>query len=339
MGCTHSSSIEPSDVFVPSPAVDVKRTVPAQDAAYPFDRDSATSADITLCSADDTLFRVSTHVLSTASPVFRDMLSLGPPPAYAATGPRVQVASATIAEEKTLDGLPVFRVAEDAATLDVLLRWCYPVARPPLREPDNLQRLVAATQRYAVHAFDDVIKDALEAHLRSDPITVLGIAVPNHLSDWARRAILAIPMSSLISLEVPALTDRTLVAFIRYHTSCAFAAAAVTAQRGTFRHTIGFTARKGVRLGCKHCSCDDPRTFPDNAEWIAPRYLWTFLNEAERALLIHPHKDAFVSRCKVAKCGTCDYSLEQERGLREFMERLVSAVDAAIEQVPVPEFW
>ncbi|KAI0046383.1 hypothetical protein FA95DRAFT_1573209 [Auriscalpium vulgare] len=292
------------------PTVDVEhRAVPPQGyAAYPFDR-NATSTDIALRSSDDVLFRVAKHVLSTASPVFTDMLSLGPSPAYAAT----QVQADATFTDNTCDELPVFRVVEDAATLDVLLR-------PPLTELENLQRLIVATQHYDIHAFDDAIKEALDAQLARDPLTVLGIAVTNHLGDCARRAILALPISTLISLELPAVTDHMLVAFIRYHTACGFAAAAVTTQRDIFRHTLGFTVKSASYGVCKQCPCEDPSALHGSAK-------------------CHPHKNALLSCCKGAKCGTCDYSLEQEIGLKKFMKRLGSAVDAAIEQVPVPDFW
>lgn len=81
----------------------------------PFDSD--TDADLIIQSCDNFEFRVRKAILSLASPVFKDMCSL-PQPVPDDSAP--------------LDtALPSIQLSESGFILDILLRYCYPVA-PPL---------------------------------------------------------------------------------------------------------------------------------------------------------------------------------------------------------------
>ncbi|KAI0037662.1 hypothetical protein FA95DRAFT_1506711 [Auriscalpium vulgare] len=173
--------------------------MPTSDAAPPFAKHAR--ADVILRSCDNVQFHVTKHTLSIASPVFNDMFTLNAPLNDAAA-------------DELCDGLPVVRMSEDSTTLDVLLRWCYPVARPPLTSLDNTRCLLAATHKLDIHAFDDTIQDALQTHLMRDPMGMLGVVIPPRLSEYTRRAVLALPLSTVNSLKIEGLTDSTLITLI-----------------------------------------------------------------------------------------------------------------------------
>ncbi|KAI0040718.1 hypothetical protein FA95DRAFT_1478523, partial [Auriscalpium vulgare] len=101
-------------------------------------------ADAVLRSSVGTRFRLSTHILSLASPVFADMFTIGRP-----------------SDVLAADALPIVDVEEDAATIDLLLRWCYPVRSPPLMTLENARQMAEVTQKYDIRAFDDIVQDAL----------------------------------------------------------------------------------------------------------------------------------------------------------------------------------
>ncbi|KAI0046378.1 hypothetical protein FA95DRAFT_1560156 [Auriscalpium vulgare] len=284
-----------------------------QDAAPPFD---GPFADMILRSCDGIRFHVSKYILSIASPVFADMF-------------RLAVAAASL--DEMCDGLPMVPMTEDAATLDLLLRWCYPTPRPPLATLEDVQRMVGAMQKYDIHAFDEVAQEALQMHLARDPSAMLSIAIKFRMCEWTRRAVLALPLATLMSH--PGLADRTLLALIRYHTACGAAASAVTSRRDFFEDTF-FTTEYGGPC-CQYCSCLDHQ----GSSWSAPRFVWNFLDQADHALLLHPHRDAVISLCKIEECDRCRRAYEQQRDIEKLVQRLVREVNVAVEQVPVPDFW
>ncbi|KAI0041938.1 hypothetical protein FA95DRAFT_1500744, partial [Auriscalpium vulgare] len=184
-------------------------------------------ADIILRSSDNVHFRVSRFILSIASPVFADMFNLGKP---------LEAIDGHSSEENH-DGLPVVPLVEDSRTLNLLLRWCYPVKPPKLTTLEDARRMVSITQKYAVDAFDDVIDEALRAHIVSDPVAIVAVAVTHHLDDMTKAAFqgsLTTHLTAIISSGVTNLSGNALNALVRYHTACGAAAAAVTLQRDFF---------------------------------------------------------------------------------------------------------
>ncbi|KAI0037720.1 hypothetical protein FA95DRAFT_1404328 [Auriscalpium vulgare] len=266
-----------------------------EDAAPPFD---SAHADVILRSCDGVRFRVSKAILALTSPVFSDMLTIG----------------ITATQDDTYDGLPVVRMSEDSTTLDLLLRFCYPVRRPKLTDLEDVRRMVEATHKFDIGAFDDVIEDALKAHLESDPLGVFAIAVANNLEDMtqtAARSTLGLPLSALVSPESESVVGRPLVTLIRYHTECAAAAAAVTMQR-EFPRREHFTDTRHHNM-CKSCCILDLH----GSSLYAPRYLWKYLDTAGRVLLIRPHVDAIASLCEITECHQCAYGFKHAEGTKE----------------------
>ncbi|KAJ3543578.1 hypothetical protein NM688_g5839 [Phlebia brevispora] len=108
-----------------------------QRAPAPFDD---TDADLVLQTSDNVVFHLHTFLMSKASSVFRDMLTVPQPPT---TDP----STAT----EYLDGKPLIRVTEDSKTMDVFLRCCYPVPNPTL-DISQLATVYGTGDKYNVEA-------------------------------------------------------------------------------------------------------------------------------------------------------------------------------------------
>ncbi|KAI0744281.1 hypothetical protein C8Q80DRAFT_1272839 [Daedaleopsis nitida] len=108
---------------------------PIRAAGSPFDK---ASADIILRTADRVDFRVHSHILIVASPVFESILGL--PHTPGSTG------------DETLDGRPVIEISEDSACLDTILRICYPVEEgAPPATVGAIEVLLEAAAKYEMH--------------------------------------------------------------------------------------------------------------------------------------------------------------------------------------------
>ncbi|KAI0046380.1 hypothetical protein FA95DRAFT_1395729 [Auriscalpium vulgare] len=297
-----------------------------QDAAPPF---NGPFADIILRSCDGIRFHVSKPILSIASPVFADMFRLA--------GPHDAAASS----DEMCNGLPLVPMAEDAATLDLLLRWCYPVAHPTLVTLDDMQRMVAATQKYDIHALDNAIGEALQRQLALDPLGVFRVAVADRLDDMARKAargVLGVPLAMLVSPAIDNIEPSALIALIRYHVDCGAAASAVTLRRDFFtgNHALGMSTN-GPQ--CKQCSALDPQVMESAYRtWYAPRFLWQYLDRAGRALLIRPHAGA-LPLIDAWDCSSCHKGYGYLIQSKVFVDNFNREVNAAIDTVPVPDFF
>ena len=88
-------------------------------------------ANLIIQSSDLVNFRVHKAVLAMSSPFFKDLLSLPQPP-----------------DSKTIDGLPVVQLPEDAELLRSLVSMLYPVHQVPPKTYDKVLYLLAACQKY-----------------------------------------------------------------------------------------------------------------------------------------------------------------------------------------------
>ncbi|KAI0038201.1 hypothetical protein FA95DRAFT_1684716 [Auriscalpium vulgare] len=320
----------------PMPDIPEPRADPVRRATAPFDSDAR--ADAVLCSCDGTHFLVSQHILSLASPVFADMFSLG-----------------GAAPNELLDGLPVVCMAEDAAALDLLLRWCYPIRAPPLGT--SLARtwlLAAAMRKYGIDAFLDAVDDALRVHLASDPIGVLVIAVMLDLDDVTRKALratLAMPLAKVAEAERPGLTDRILNILIRYYLACGAAASEVV-RSGSFFPPVTIKSGSFALVSWnlfpdrpEYCTCAVSIVVPSQdatRRLYAPPFVSYFVDTARHALLHWPGMCAedVASLYKMRLCLKCSVN---ERAYVEDMKKLIEGVirhvNDAIDEVPIPMFF
>lgn len=104
-------------------------------ASEPFDKPS--TADIIFRTSDGVHFYAHKIILSLASTFFEGMFSISQP------SPAGKV-------QETLNGVPVVDVPEDEATLDCMLRYCYPVHDPAVDNFELLDRVLGAVIKYAL---------------------------------------------------------------------------------------------------------------------------------------------------------------------------------------------
>ena len=123
---------------------------------YTFD---AEDADLILRSAGCMEFRVHRCILSVASPVFRDMLAFPQP-----HGPTHQ--------------LPHVDLPETTTTLDILLRYIYPIPSPKIDDFTTLTNVLVSAEKYGAEGVTSRLQTILiSSHfLDLDPLRVYAIA-------------------------------------------------------------------------------------------------------------------------------------------------------------------
>ncbi|KAL5524741.1 hypothetical protein ACEPAF_9887 [Sanghuangporus sanghuang] len=163
-------------------------------ASPPFD---GPGGDVILRTSDDVDFWVLKAILELASPVFKDMFSLPQPDNE---GDTVQT--------------PIIAVSESSATLDALLRLCYPVERPQLLKQDMslIGDVLHAAQKYDVIVAIDFARRTLKNHAKTSgesALTVYAIACTLQLEEEAyiaateclRWPVLETPVPQLVSMS------------------------------------------------------------------------------------------------------------------------------------------
>ncbi|KAI0063632.1 hypothetical protein BV25DRAFT_1837583 [Artomyces pyxidatus] len=304
------------------------KSVAIRDAAAPFD-DTA-RADIILRSSDGVDFRVYKNILSLASPVFGTMFSL-PQPAEPYDG-----------GDEVRHGLPVLPLTEDAHTLNIVLRWCYPVAVPRLTSLSVIRCVFQAAHKYAMDDLCDSVELDLLGAMDADPLGVFAVATSFGLETSAAQAAtrtLQLPLAALHSPELHRISSGQYYALLAYRLTCGVAARDVALSKSWFNLDLYSDI---VTLGgdmdlCKRCCVEDGQT-----DWYAPRFVWSYLRHAGTLLLHHPYGEA-VKSAEVApsrrerRCEQC--RVNRFRDFHLFMEHFAREVDSAVAQVSVPRFY
>ncbi|OJT02639.1 hypothetical protein TRAPUB_6820 [Trametes pubescens] len=156
------------------------------DASHPFKRPSA-DIIIILRSCDLVDFHVHSFILTEASPFFSGMFEL-PQPSQADSG-----------TPDAAPAPPVIDMAEDAETLDLLLRLLYPIVKPPLEEPKLLARVLKAATKYEMAWPVTVVSERLLAITSSNALQVWAAACQARtgLEGVARQAALVLRVSGI----------------------------------------------------------------------------------------------------------------------------------------------
>ncbi|EIW79748.1 hypothetical protein CONPUDRAFT_33035, partial [Coniophora puteana RWD-64-598 SS2] len=181
-------------------------------ANAPFD---APDADFILRTSDDVDFRVFKAVLSLASPVFKDMLSLPQP---------------TLASSPT--ETPVVPISETSTVLEPLLLICYPSMPPVLETLQGVRALLEIASKYDIACAVQYATThlTLPHFLEANPVSVYCIAACYGIESVARAAArqtlniasLGRPSAYVEEMElVPAPTYHRL---LDYHYRCGQAA-------------------------------------------------------------------------------------------------------------------
>lgn len=145
------------------------------EAKPPFD---TLKADIILCSSDAVHFRVYRCLLAFASPFFDAMFDLPQPE--------------DCDEEKDTLGVTIIQLTESARTVDMLLRYCYPITvnHPKLETAADIEAVLEAAIKYDMEKIEDTVRGLLlePQLLNKEPFRVLLIARRFHYKQEAKAA-------------------------------------------------------------------------------------------------------------------------------------------------------
>ena len=127
----------------------------SDDYQPPFDD---ADADVILRSSDGVDFRVYKVILSKASLFFKDMFTLPPP----------SPDSQDDYKDDYKDGAPIITLSEDSASLDLLLRFCYPVEDPTLSTIEDVETVMEIGRKYDIDFLTNAAKKALLSFADAD---------------------------------------------------------------------------------------------------------------------------------------------------------------------------
>ncbi|VDC04274.1 unnamed protein product [Peniophora sp. CBMAI 1063] len=168
-------------------------------------------ADLCLLSSDMVIFRTHRCILRTASPFFRDMLSLPQPPH---SGPAALLDSSLIS------------MSEDSPSIRLLLQFCYPrtsCPEPTLDNTADVRRALALAHKFDIDVVREAAERALTRLAKTAPVSAYALAWAYELPNAARasaRASLCLPAPYLGAPEAPELENLPMDALVRlsrYH--------------------------------------------------------------------------------------------------------------------------
>ncbi|KAH9959431.1 hypothetical protein BC827DRAFT_504209 [Russula dissimulans] len=297
-------------------------------APVPFDD---ARADLILQSNDEVPvhFRVSKFILSIASPVFADMLSIPLP-----------------TSRKTHE-IQVVALPEGSEMLDLSLRHLYPVRLPEVVELRQILMLAEFAHKYQVDALEQDITRYLMDAINRDPVGVYAIANKFGYKGIVEKAALSsldLQISQLLSQHVQYAPAE--LGLLRYHVACGQAASAVVSQRTWFPvriHNTAFMTHDMVD-SCTVCNTWDFTPSPTynlsggrlskNPQTSGPRCLWNYLHRSAVVLAHHPTADVVIAEDFVLKdynCRGCPMGIR--RGMLEFSRIFGAEIKKAIERV------
>jgi hypothetical protein len=269
------------------------------------DRFDTTDGDIILRSADQQDFRVHKTILSLASPVFRDMLSLPQPPASE---------SATV---------PVVDLSENWKVLDVFLRCIYPISKPTVDDLELLGALVDAADKYEAEVVLNMVGSwlAVSRNLKEDPFGVYAITCGSPaLRKPARDAVGRITFDSIANADPKSVTRLT---GVNHHRLVTYLLRRERGANDIFDKPGSFIIFRGPRCDCRIGAKQDIKNG---------------INEAlKNAFKLNPSisvEYAVVLACKqLSKVPACDLKqdcslvVQGEKYARELMQELIKLSD------------
>ncbi|TDL26736.1 hypothetical protein BD410DRAFT_836566 [Rickenella mellea] len=222
-----------------------------RDEVFPSSPFDGADADLILRSAEGAKFRVSKAILRETSPFFRDLLSLPQPPDSTPDGPAVE------------DGLPVIPVTESSATLDSLLRICYPIQSPAIFSLVTIENVLKAALKYDMEVAVSKMREALQAsHFQSGyyAVEVFVVACDLKLEDDARAAArntLKDPLFGPFDAYLERISAAVYHRLLKYHQRASAKASSTFADSSNARQELQSWTHQFFQCTSHSCSANE----------------------------------------------------------------------------------
>ena len=300
----------------------------------PFDDPDA---DLILCSSDGVEFGVMKAILKVASPIFRDMFTIG---------------SSTESSE-----IPVIHLAEDSRTLEDLLRFCYPIYTPIMFIPEDVGNLYQAADKYNIQGALEFSADTLRRLSAAYPMAVYAVACRLRLEDvatLAAQASLTVSLPDPLQDQSPsfqACSIKQLQTLCDYRVKCQEVLKEVSTTGYWIRnysipfHPLWSSGAEGTADAFRCCPVSEktvtdvtgPRTVLVRSWWAAfMRDVYNQIyNLHTRGRSLSAEQDALHrALANASKCATCRPTAPQ--ALLEFSLKLTGVMSTSIVKVPLP---
>ncbi|EPQ56107.1 hypothetical protein GLOTRDRAFT_128065 [Gloeophyllum trabeum ATCC 11539] len=216
------------------------------------------SADVILCSSDEFKFRVHKLVLSIASPVLRDSLTV------------------------QNGGIPdPLKLEETGEVLEKLLKLCYPVERPTWSSVSDVSSVLAAAVKYKMKGIIPSLRQelVLPRFLETEALHIFTIACRLGLNDEARIAVPYTLRGPVVSKppipELQSISGLTFHQLLEYREDCSKAAARLTRCPGQDR---GLSVETGYGLPVLRKDVPRPTLRPTAQMWpVGGSLIWRAL--------------------------------------------------------------
>ncbi|KZT07216.1 uncharacterized protein LAESUDRAFT_749542 [Laetiporus sulphureus 93-53] len=152
--------------------MEASRSPTSSTAASPFDK---ADADVIVRTSDMVDFHVFMVILRFASRFFEDMFSLPQP-----------VHPEDHCEQSSR--VPIIPVTEDSATLDCLLRLCYPIPDPVIGDAAQMGAALEAAMKYQMEQATNLLKQQFGQITAASPVRAYAVACLFNLEHEARLA-------------------------------------------------------------------------------------------------------------------------------------------------------
>jgi hypothetical protein len=277
-------------------------------ASAPFDDPNADHV-FTIQSSDGVQFHTHRCILTLASPVFRDMLSLPQP---------------TVSADTNRADIP--ELSEDSVVLHTLLSCCDPRIQPDLASLrlEDVVKTLHAGIKYQMKYVGPMLLPQIKAHITKVPLQVYAIAIQGiimyrdavqdgvesqtavgqaafrDLAKDAAKELLnyPIPFKRRTIMEVPLEFDQIPARYLEnlytYHAACGDEAAKLARSPGTWCSRFAF----GMWRCAENPGCSMKYTYEFNSSpgWYIGKWWGTFTNSSAEALQRTPHPDIMLAR-------------------------------------------
>ena len=309
-------------------------------AGHPF---ADPDADIVLRSSDNADFHVHKLILSKASPVFSDILTIP----SSTSGPDASGQPPNVDELK--DGIPIVRMAENQAVLDTVLRLSYPTDKPSISSDLSFVRaLVRAMDKYAMvkifpHTLESVILEAAAVQ----PFPAYAIACHAQMFEIANRIArvsLLHPLDfssiQLSTEDLDLMTSSQYHQLLRYHQQSSRAAITPICSLIwlTPMEIPGVFSAHMRDCCCSHSYTTDVKDSQNGVMGVnVPNWIMQYLERCQAALVSTPHSDIILTDSVIlpsilaaAQCPICRTHAGEMRG---FAATVATEVELAINEV------